>query len=127
MNPILQDVLGQIAMAFVMPLVSAAATAIVGWLLWWWQRLFQSEWDAKSREALHAALERGMLVALQALQERRGHAFVTPSNRAELLSEAAAYAEKWSGGTVKRFGLSHADLKELATSHLPMPAVTKAA
>jgi hypothetical protein len=116
------QIVGQIALSLVMPLVTAAATAIVTWLVWWWQKLFKSEFDAKSRATLHDALSRGMGAAVQSLLARRGYAFVTSETRPLLLSEAASYAEKWSTGTVGRLKLSHADLMELATPHLPMPA-----
>jgi len=100
----------QIGLAFVGPLVSAAATAGVSWIVYMWGRVLKSDFDKKSADSLHAALERGMLAAIEALGSR--------ASKANLLATAADYAEQWNGGTVKRFGLSHDDLKELAVPHL---------
>lgn len=119
MDPIVRSIVTEIAMSFVMPLITAAASYLVGWVLWTWQKLFKTEWDAKSREALHDAFARGMLVAVQAQLAKRGHSIITSLNRDEVLADAAAYVQKWNGGTVRKFKLSDADLRELAMSHLP--------
>jgi muramidase (phage lysozyme) len=100
----------QILLAFVEPLAAAAATAGVGWVVYLWQRLLKTEFDKKSAESLHAALERGLLAAIDALGSRAG--------KASLLSFAADYAQQWNGGTVKRFGLTHEGLQQLALPHL---------
>jgi hypothetical protein len=49
------DIGMQIALSFLMPLVSAAATAAVGWIVWQWNRVLKADFDAKSAESLHAA------------------------------------------------------------------------
>lgn len=100
----------QIALAFVGPLVSAAATAAVGWIVYMWGRVLKTDFDKKSADSLHAALERGILAAVEALGARAG--------RTNLLSFAANYAEQWNGGTVRKFGLDHDALIELAVPHL---------
>lgn len=109
-SSIVTEIGWQIALAFVGPLVSAAATAAVGWVVYLWGRLLKTDFDKKSADALHAALERGMLAAVDALGRR--------ANRSSLLSFAADYAQQWNGGTVKRFGLGHEDLMQLALPHL---------
>lgn len=100
----------EIAMSFVGPLIGAAATAIVGWIVFWWQRLFRSEFDTRSAEQLHAALARGMQAAVEVLGARAG--------RAQLLAYAADYAEQWTGGAVRHFRLARDDLEALAMPHL---------
>lgn len=82
----------QIALAFVGPLVSAAATAAVGWIVYMWGRVLKTDFDQKSADSLHAALERGMLAAVEALGTRAG--------RGNLLAFAANYAETRNGGTI---------------------------
>jgi hypothetical protein len=109
-SSIVTEIGWQIALAFVMPLVSAAATAAVGWVVYWWGRVLKTEFDQKSAEALHAALARGMLAGVQALGVRAGSAALT--------SFAANYVQQWNGGTVKKFGLSHEALTQLAVPHL---------
>ena len=104
------DIGMQIALSFLMPLVSAAATAAVGWIVWQWNRLLKADFDAKSAEALHAALERGMLAAIEAFGPR--------GSKAKLVSTAADYAETFNGGTIKHLGLSSAGLEQLALPHL---------
>lgn len=105
-----KDVAVQIALAFLAPLAAAAATAAAGWITYWWSRILKSDFDKKSADQLHAALERGILYALQALGAKAG--------QGQLLETAAAYVQHWNGGTVKRFGLGASDLTELAMSHL---------
>jgi muramidase (phage lysozyme) len=100
----------QILLAFVGPIVSAAATAAVGWIVYWWQRVLKSDFDQKSADSLHAALERGILAGIQALGPK------APASR--LLEAAADYTQEWNGGTVKRFKLSRDDLHQLAAPHL---------
>ncbi len=104
------DIGMQIALSFLMPLVSAAATAAVGWIVWQWNRVLKADFDAKSAEALHAALERGMLAAIEAFGPR--------TNKAKLISTAADYVETFNGGTIKRLGLSRDSLEQLALPHL---------
>ena len=104
------DIGMQIALSFLMPLVSAAATAAVGWIVWQWNRLLKADFDAKSAEALHAALERGMLAAIEAFGPR--------TNKTKLISTSADYAETFNGGTIKRLGLSRESLEQLALPHL---------
>jgi hypothetical protein len=99
-----------ILMSFVGPLVSAAATYAVGWVVYMWGRVLKTDFDKKSADTLHAALERGILAAIEHFGAR--------TNKATLLASAADYAEQWNGGTVKRFGLTHDDLQELAVPHL---------
>jgi hypothetical protein len=100
----------QIALAFVMPLVSAAATAAVGWIVYWWQRVLKADFDQKSRDALHDALERGMLAAIEA--------FGPKAKRSTLLSTAADYAEQFNGKTIKNLKISRSELVQLAVPHL---------
>ena len=104
------DIGMQIALSFLMPLVSAAATAAVGWIVWQWNRLLKADFDAKSAESLHAALERGMLAAIEQFTPR--------AKKATLISSAADYAETFNAGTIKRMGLSRASLEQLALPHL---------
>lgn len=104
------DIGMQIALSFLMPLVSAAATAAVGWIVWQWNRLLKADFDAKSAEALHAALERGMLAAIDALGTR--------TSKAKLVSSAADYAQTFNAGTIKRLGLTRESLEQLALPHL---------
>jgi hypothetical protein len=99
-----------ILMSFIGPVVSAVATYAVGWVVYMWGRVLKADFDKKSAEQLHAALERGILAAIDALGAR--------ANRASLLTRAVEYAETWNGGTVKRFGLTRSDLEELAAPHL---------
>ena len=100
----------QFLLAFVGPLAAAAATAAVGWIVYLGQRVLKIEFDQKSAQGLHAALERGILAAFQALGAR--------SSKASLLDFAADYAEQWNGGTVKKFGLTRESLVQLAVPHL---------
>ncbi|KKB76957.1 hypothetical protein VW35_15800 [Devosia soli] len=65
--------------------MSAAATAAVGWIVYMWGRVLKTDFDQKSADSLHAALERGMLAAVEALGTRAG--------RGNLLAFAANYAE----------------------------------
>lgn len=104
------DIGMQIVLAFVAPLVSAAAAAAVGWIVYWWGRLLKADFDQKSADALHKALERGMLAALEAFGGR--------ASKAKLISSAADYAEQWNPGTVKRMRLTRDDLEQLAVPHL---------
>lgn len=110
------DIGMQILLAFIAPLVSAAATAAVGWIVYWWQRVLKADFDAKSATALHAALERGILAAIDAFGPR--------ASKASLLSSAADYAEQFNGGTIKRLKIDRASLVQLAVPHL---ATAKAA
>jgi len=116
-NSLWGDIAMQIALSFIAPLVSAAATAVVGWIAYQWQRLLKADFDAKSAAQLHAALERGILAAIEHFGPR--------ADRNMLVASAADYAQTWNGGTVKRFGLTHEDLQQLAAPHLA--AVTKVA
>lgn len=100
----------QVALSFVGPLISAAATAIIGWLTYQWARWFKADFDKKSADSLHQALERGMLAAIEALGVN--------APRSGLLAHAADHAEQWNGGNVKRFKLSTADLQQLALPHV---------
>lgn len=100
----------QILLAFIGPLISAAATVMVGWVVYWWQRVLKTDFDKKSADQLHAALERGILAAVEALGAK--------APRSQLLAGAADYAEQWNGGTVKRLRLTRSDLEELAVPHL---------
>jgi hypothetical protein len=109
-SSIVTEIGWQIALAFVGPLVSAAATAAVGWVVYWWGRVLKTEFDQKSADALHAALARGILAGVEALGVRAG--------RGALTSFAASYVQQWNGGTVKKFGLSHEALTQLAVPHL---------
>jgi muramidase (phage lysozyme) len=104
------DIGMQIALSFLMPLVSAAATAAVGWIVWQWNRLLKADFDAKSAAALHAALERGMMAAIEAFGPR--------TSKTKLIASAADYAETFNGGTIKRFGLTRENLEQLALPHL---------
>lgn len=99
----------QIALSFLMPIISAAVTAFVGWIGYMWAKWFKTGFDQRSADMLHAALERGVL----AMVERFG-----TGNKAAVLQGAADYAEQWSGGTVRKFGLGPADLQALAEPHL---------
>ncbi len=121
MGQVWQSIATEVAWAFVGPLVTAGVTALTGWLVFWWQKLFKSSFDEKARATIQAALERGMLHAIQTMKDRQGHSFVTTTAKAQLLSDTAGYVEKWSGGTVKAKSLSHSDLMELAVPHLPLP------
>lgn len=100
----------QVALAFVAPLVSAAATAVVGWIVYWWQRVLKADFDAKSADSLHKALERGMLAAIDAFGSRAG--------KAKLLNFAADYAATNNPGAVRHFKLSEEKLQQLAIPHL---------
>ncbi len=109
------DIGMQIALAFVMPLVSAAATAAVGWIVYWWQRVLKAEFDAKSRLALHEALERGIMAAIEAFGPRMA---ASKTGKSKLLEFAADYAATNNPGAVKHFGLAFGDLERLAVPHL---------
>ena len=121
MDEIWRSVLVEIAWSFVGPIVTAAVTMIVGWLVFWWQKLFKSNFDEKARDTIHAALERGMLHAIQSYRSQNRFGSIGDSERRQLTSDAASYAERWSGGTIKAKSLSHSDLMELAVPHLPLP------
>lgn len=107
---LLADIGMQIALAFLGPLAAAAATAAVGWIVYWWQRVLKTDFDQKSAESLHAALERGLLAGIELLGSR--------ASKTNLLAFAADYAEQWNGGTVKRLGLTREALTQLAVPHL---------
>ena len=100
----------EIAKAFILPLVSAGVTAAVGWVVYWWQRLLKSRFDQASAEQLHAALERGILAAIDALGSR--------ASKSSLISHAADYAASNNPGAVRHFKLGFSDLERLATPHL---------
>lgn len=104
------DIGMQVALSFLMPLVSAAATAAVSWIVWQWNRVLKADFDAKSAESLHAALERGMLAAIEAFGPR--------ANKAKLVSTAADYTATFNAGTIKRLGISRESLEQLALPHL---------
>jgi hypothetical protein len=91
-SSIVTEIGWQIALAFVGPLVSAAATAAVGWVVYWWGRVVKTEFDQKSAEALHAALARGMLAGVQALGVRAGR------RRADVLRCHIRPAVQWRDG-----------------------------
>ena len=105
----------QIALSFIAPLVSAAATAVVGWIAYQWQRLLKADFDAKSADMLHGALERGMLAAIDAFGVR---ATGTKAGKTKLLEFAADYAATNNPGAVKHFKLGFGDLERLAVPHL---------
>lgn len=121
MDQVWRTIATEVAWAFAGPIVTAAVTALTGWLVFWWQKLFKSNFDEKARATIQGALERGMLHAIQTMKDRQGHSFVTPTAKAQLLSDTASYVEKWSGGTAKAKSLTHSDLMELAVPHLPLP------
>lgn len=100
----------QIALSFLAPLVSAAAAAVVGWIVYWWQRVLKVEFDAKSANMLHASLERGLLAAIELLGARAG--------KGELLDFAADYAATNNPGAVRHFKLTDEKLRKLAIPHL---------
>ena len=100
----------QILMSFIAPLVSAAATAAVSWVVYMWGKVLKSDFDKKSADSLHAALERGILAAIELLG--------STARRQHLLASAADYAQTWNSGTVKRLGLTSSDLEQLAAPHL---------
>lgn len=99
-----------ILMSFIQPIIAAAATYLVGWVVWLWGRVLKTDFDKKSADQLHAALERGILAAVE-------H-FGAFGNQARITSHAADYVEQWNAGTVKRLGLTHEGLQELALPHL---------
>jgi len=120
MDQFWRGIVTEIAWSLVAPIVTAAITALMGWLVYWWQKLFKSNFDEKARATIHSALERGVLYTIQKIRDQQG--FVSPTQHRSLIQQGAAdYVEKWSGGTVKAKKLSHSDLMELAVPHLPLP------
>lgn len=104
------DIALQIVLAFVAPLVSAAATAAVGWIVYWWGRVLKADFDAQSADALHAALERAGLAVVEALGTR--------ASKARKLAFMADYVAEHNGDAVKHFRLGKDALEQLAVSHL---------
>lgn len=113
----------QVALSFVAPLVSAAATAAVGWIAWQWQRVLKADFDQKSADMLHGALERGMLAAIDAFGARSAR---SAAGKTKLLAFAADYAATNNPAAVKHFKLGLGDLERLAVPHL-VSAKAKAA
>jgi len=112
------DIGMSIALSFLRPLVDAAVVAVVGIVALHWQKWFKVDFDAKSRQTLQEALERGALAALEAFGPR--------ASKAKLTAATADYVQRFSGGTVKGFGLSAEDLQQLALPHLAIAKKTVA-
>jgi hypothetical protein len=122
MDQIWSGIVAQIAWGLVEGAIPTIAAAVIGWLVYWWQRLFKANFDAKARTTIQDALERGMRYAIQSMRDRQGVAVIqSQTGRQSLLTETASYVERFSGGTVKAKKLSHAELMELARAHLPLP------
>lgn len=102
------DILRQAALAFVAPLIGAAATAGVSWVTYWWARWFKADFDAKSADTLHKAFERAMLAAIQA--------FGPGAKKTTLISAAADYMETFNPDAAKKLGRER--LEALALPHL---------
>ena len=79
------------------------------------QKVLKAEFDAKSADALHKALERGMLAAIEAFGPRTA---TTKTDKSKLLEFAADYAATNNPSAVKHFKLDLGDLERLAVPHL---------
>lgn len=114
------DIALQVGMAFVLPLVAAAATTAVGWVTYWWGRLFKVDFEAKSATMLHEAFERAMLTAIER--------FGPKAKQATLVSSAADYMEVFNPDTAKKLGRERLEalaVPHIATAKATATAVTK--
>jgi len=109
-SSILLSLLMPIALSFIQPIVAAAAAWIVSQITYWWFKLLKVNFDQRSSERLHGALERAIYAGVEALGAR--------VSRSKLQSYAADYAERFNADDVKRFKLSTEDLKKLAVPHI---------
>lgn len=102
--------------AIIEPLLLLVVPPIVGWFVHRWNKLTGRELDREYADALHASLERAIKIGWR----RYGTQIIDRRERDATVADfAASYVERFNRGTVKRFGLSHDGLKELAEGHLP--------
>ncbi|WP_321339304.1 hypothetical protein [uncultured Cohaesibacter sp.] len=104
--------LTSLANDFVQSLVSLLASVIVGAAAWAAKRWFGLQMEAKQRESLHGAIERGIGSALETLLKKLdGKAGVEIDNEAVAL--VANYVVKMSPDAVKYFKLTPDKLADL--------------
>nr|WP_320142393.1 hypothetical protein [uncultured Cohaesibacter sp.] len=104
--------LTSLANDFVQSLVSLLASVIVGAAAWAAKRWFGLQMEAKQRESLHGAIERGIGSALETLLKKLdGKAGIEIDNEAVAL--VANYVVKMSPDAVKYFKLTPDKLADL--------------
>lgn len=109
--------LTSLANDFVQSLVSLLASVIVGGAAWAAKRWFGLQVDAKQRESLHGAIERGISGALDvALKKLDGKTILEIDN--EVIAQAANYVVKLSPDAVKYFKLTPDKLADLIAAKL---------
>lgn len=116
----MKELLIEIGVPILGPIIEAllisAATWVGGWIVLRYRKLTGQEMDAQSAKALHEAMARAARIGWRKygvqLLDRR-------AREESVLDYAASYVERFNPGTVKRFGLSHEDLKLMGEAHLP--------
>lgn len=109
-NGIWQGIAMQILLSFLGPIIAAAAAWLVGQISYWWLRLLKVNFDQRSSERLHAALERAIYAGIEVLGAN--------ASKGKLQAFAADYAMTYNPSDVSRFKLTDGDLQELALPHI---------
>lgn len=110
---------------------------LVGFIAWKYEQWSGSKLDEKAKEALHSALQNGMVLGLQQLaiaragQSASPHTSIaqnmplqiehlTPDELQTVTSVAKQYVRETSPGALKRFKLDQATLSDLLLTKLPL-------
>jgi len=123
MNDALRQLAAPILIELMLPVLMGAVSAGIGWAIWWWRKITGYEMDETARLRLNGAFENAVRFGLNTVLMRRGLSSVsllTADDKRAALDEAAGYVESFNPGDVRKFGLSHAALKDRLTPLLPM-------
>lgn len=102
---------------FAQGLVDVVAAVLVGVVAWAGKKLFGLQIEAKQRESLHGAIERGIGAAFETmLKKAEGKGSFEVDN--EIIALVANYVVKMSPGAVKHFGLEPDKLADLITAKI---------
>ncbi len=102
---------------FAQGLADVVAAVLVGAVAWAGKKLFGLQIDAKQRDSLHGAIERGIGAAFETmLKKAKGNnSFEVDS---EVIALVANYVAKMSPDAVKYFGLDPDKLADLITAKI---------
>ena len=121
------DIVRQLAtpilIELMLPVLMGAVSAGIGWAIWWWRKLTGYAVEEQARLRLNGAVENAMRFGLNTVLMRKGLVNVsslTSEDKRAALDEGAGYLERFNGGDVARFKLSHSTLKDRLTPLLPL-------
>lgn len=101
---------------YIATIAVTVAAAIVGLVARAAQKWIGIDIDAKNREALHAAIHRGVNSVMESLMSRAKEGAIVEVDN-ELVAMVANYVASHSPGTLKHFGLTPMALENLIRAH----------